>query len=204
MTSATHDAERKPGVELPEEVRFALEVEPLKDLERQNPLATGERRERVAEHSWHLAVAAVLLADYAEEEIDLGRATLLAVVHDLVERFVGDTFAFGDGTADQHQREHAAMLELERSTGAKGVHRLVGLWREYEEQATPTARFVKGLDAILPIVQNYCNPDNSSWKMHGVDGDKVRARLRSHGSPGALSGMAEEMISDAVARGYLK
>lgn len=203
MTSTAYDADRKPTVDLPEELRFVLELEALKDLERQNPLATGERRERVAEHSWHLAVAAVLLADYAEEDVDLGRAALLAVVHDVVERFVGDTFAFGDNTTDQHQREHDAMRQLACTTSARGIQRLVECWREYEEQSTSTARFVKGIDAVLPIVQNYSNPEHSSWKTHGVAADKVRARLRSHGNPGALSGMAEEMISDAQDRGYL-
>ncbi len=79
-------AEEAPA-ELPEEMRFLLEVEDLKEIERQNPLAKGDRRERVAEHSWHVAVAAILLQDFSDESeaVDLGRAALLAVAHDVVE-----------------------------------------------------------------------------------------------------------------------
>ena len=203
MTPMDDDAGQRPAVDLPEELRFVLDVEPLKEIERQNPLATGERRERVAEHSWHLAIAAVLLKDFAEEDVDLGHATLLAVVHDVVERYVGDTFAFGDGIAGQHDREHVAMGQVRQSTDSKAIQKLVDYWQEYEEQSSPAARFVKGLDAILPIVQNYSNLENSSWRLHGVAADKVSARLHSHGNPGALREIGDKMISDAKARGYL-
>ncbi|GLH99811.1 HD domain-containing protein [Phytohabitans aurantiacus] len=191
------------AVELPEELRFVLDLDALKDLERQNPLTVGSRRERVAEHSWHVAIAALLLQDFADEDIDLGHAVLLAVVHDVVERFVGDTFAFGDGKAGQHEREHTAMKRLRESTDAKAIQRLVDCWQEYEAQETATARFVKGLDALLPIAQNFSNPEQSSWVAHRVAAEKVRTRLRSHGAAGRLREIAEQMISSAQARGYL-
>lgn len=192
------------NVKLPAELSFLLDLEALKDVERQNPLAGNPRRERVAEHSWYLAVAAILLRDEADEDVDLGKAALLAVAHDIVEQFVGDTFAFGADTDGQFDREHLAMQELAKRSESAGVQRLVAYWHEYEDQVTPEARFVKGLDALLPILQNYHNIEHSSWRNHGVAGDKVLARLNNHGNMGeTLRSIGQEMIKDAQAQHYL-
>jgi 5'-deoxynucleotidase YfbR-like HD superfamily hydrolase len=192
------------NVKLTAELGFLLDLESLKDVERQNPLAGNPRRERVAEHSWYVAVAAILLRDEADEDVDLGKAALLAVAHDIVEQFVGDTFAFGADTGGQFDREHLAMRELARRSESAGVQRLVAYWHEYEDQKTPEARFVKGLDALLPILQNYHNIEHSSWRNHGVAGDKVLARLNNHGNMGeTLRSIGQEMIKDAQAQHYL-
>lgn len=187
-----------------EELDFLLELEALMDIERQNPLAGNPRRERVAEHSWFLALAAILLRDDVRHDIDLGRAVTLAVVHDVVEKFVGDTFAFGDAAAGQFDREHHAMAELRKRTGSAGIHRVIELWQEYEDQKSPEARFVKGLDALIPITQNYNNIEHSSWLRHHVAADKVVARLNNHGDVGeTLRPIAQQMIEDAQVRGFL-
>ena len=163
--------------DLPEEVKLLLQFEVLKELKRQNPLAMAERKERVGEHSWHLALSVLLLAEFASEPIDIARAALLAIVHDTVEAFVGDTFAFGPDVSGQWSREHQAMKGLKESFDSKAIHRLVDLWQEYEDQETSEARFVKGMDAFLPIVLNYMNVEHSSWSQHGVHSDQVRKRL---------------------------
>jgi putative hydrolase of HD superfamily len=193
------------SVKLTTELDFLLDLDELKNVERQNPLASSPRRERVAEHSWSLAMAAILLRDEASEAVDLGRAVTLAVVHDVVERLVGDTFAFGHETQGQFHREHEAMARLENDNDdSPGILRMIEYWREYEDQKTPEARFVKGLDALLPIAQNYLNLEHSSWRKHHVEADKVLARLNNHGDVGeTLRPMGEGMIADAKALGYL-
>jgi putative hydrolases of HD superfamily len=191
--------------DMPEEARLLLRLDALKDLARQNPLVQGERKERVAEHSWNVALAVALLSGYAAEPIDVGRATLLATVHDVVEAFVGDTFAFGPDVVSKEEREHGAMDRLEASTDSAAVHALVALWREYERQDTPEARFVKGMDAFLPILHNYSNIAHSSWTEHGVRADQVRQRLNKvRDSITILAAVNDRMIDDAQARGYLK
>ncbi|MET0418278.1 MAG: HD domain-containing protein [Actinoplanes sp.] len=191
-------------VKLTEEADFLLELETLMNIERQNPLAGSPRRERVAEHSWFLAIAAILLRDDANPNIDLGRAVTLAVAHDVVEKFVGDTFAFSDETAGQSEREHRAMAELRKRTGSPGITRIIDAWQEYEDQETPEAKFVKGLDALIPIMQNHNNLEHSSWSRHHVKADKVVARLNNHGDVGEMwQGIAAEMIKDAEERGVL-
>jgi putative hydrolase of HD superfamily len=191
---------------LPEAARLLLDIEALKDVERQNPNVNGVRRELVAEHSWFVAIGVVLLAEFSPEKIDIARAVLLATVHDVVEAFVGDTFAFGAEVSTQHGREHGAMAELRvKYRGNMAVERLVDLWEEYENQETPEAKFVKGIDAFSPIVLNYSNIEQSSWLLHQVEGAKVFKRLaRAEGVLGELAEINKSMIAQAIEDGYLK
>jgi putative hydrolase of HD superfamily len=189
---------------LPPEVKLLLTLEQLKDEERNNPLACNTRKERVAEHSWFVALSIPLLAQYSPEPLDVPKATLLAIVHDLAEAFVGDSFAFGPDVAQQHSREHDAMNKVRASADSTAIQSLVDLWLEYEAQETAEARFVKGMDAFIPILLNFTNIKSSSWVEHGVNADQVRMRLakiRDH--IGALAGINDEMINQAQAEGYL-
>ncbi|HEY2241260.1 MAG TPA: HD domain-containing protein [Streptosporangiaceae bacterium] len=199
-----HDGEQAAGL-LPEEAELVLMFDKLKDVERQNPLAYNARRERVGEHSWHLALCVPILAEFATEPIDVARATLIAVVHDLAERFVGDTFAFGSDVVGQHDRERGAMEQLLGSSNSISVKRIVELWNEYEDQKSPEARFVKGLDAFLPILLNSTNIKNSSWADHGVRAEQVQKRLdKVRSSIGDLAAVCDRMISDAKHDGQLR
>ena len=190
--------------DVPSEVQLTFDLEGLKELDRQNPLSHNPRRENVAEHSWHVAAAAVLLADHSPEPIDIAHAVLLAVVHDVVELFVGDTFAFGDGVRDQATREQSAMARLRDTSSAPAIKRLVEIWEEYEAQESTEARFVKGLDTFLPIVQNHTNIKNSSWVRHRVAASKVLKRLaKVEDNIGELAHIGRSMILDARDNGYL-
>jgi putative hydrolase of HD superfamily len=192
--------------DLPVEARLVFELEALKDLERRNPLTQNPRRERVAEHAWHTALAVVLLAGFSSEPIDVAKAALLAVIHETAEAFVGDTFAFGPDVAGKDARERRAMQELRfRSCGSQAIHRLVDLWEEYEAQETPEARFVKGMDVFLPIVLNFTNVKSSSWVEHGVQASQVRQRVdRVKETIGYLAELSNRMIDEAQAEGHLK
>ncbi|GAB3944836.1 HD domain-containing protein [Micromonospora vulcania] len=161
-------------------------------------------KERVAEHSWHIGIGVVLLAQYCPTDVDISRAVLLATVHDVVEAFVGDTFAFGNDVAGQQSREESAVAEICSKFPGPGATLLAGLWEEYESQSTPEARFVKGIDAFLPILLNFVNPENSSWREHSVSASKVTKRLeRVATSLGPLADLNRRMISQAVAEGHL-
>ena len=202
----TNHAGEKIMNDLPEELAVLLGFEPLKDLERQNPLRDGDRRERVAEHSWPLALAALLLADYSPEPIDVAKAALLAVLHDAAEAFVGDTFAYDPAAiVGKKEREAQAMQDLRgRHPNSASVNRLVDLWEEYEAQDTPEARFVKGMDALCPIVLNFSNAEHSSWVEHSVRADDVRARLkRVRDTLSGLAAVCDQMIDQAEADGHL-
>lgn len=202
----TDRASEKIMNDLPEELLVLLGFEPLKDLERQNPLFSGDRKERVAEHSWQLAVATLLLARYSPEPIDVAKAALLAVLHDAAEAFVGDTFAY-DAAAivGKKDREAAAMRELRaRHPNNAAVAKLVELWLEYEAQGSPEARFVKGMDTLCPIVLNFNNVKLSSWVEHDVRADDVRSRLdRVRDTIGPLAAVCDQMIDQAESDRHL-
>ncbi|MEU8423407.1 HD domain-containing protein [Micromonospora sp. NPDC048835] len=189
---------------LPPQVDLLLQLEALKNVERQNPLSAGSRRERVAEHSWHIALGVILLSEHSPDDLDIARAVLLACVHDVVEAFVGDTFAFGSDVDGQRSREEGAIAHIRATFPQPTAALLADLWEEYEAQATPEARFVKGIDAFLPILLNFLNPEESSWKNHGVDSRKVLKRLQRVEQPlGALAEINKEMVAQAVREGYL-
>lgn len=182
---------------------FSLLVDRLKEVERQNPLSTGVRRERVAEHSWHVAIG-VLLFHHIAPGLDVGRAVQMALLHDLAEVYVGDAFAFGDDVVDHNDREHAAMDRLRAEATSPAVHQIVGLWDEYESQATLEARFVKAMDVYMPISLNHANLDESSWKAHTVAAAQVRRRLdHVRSTLGPLAARCDVWIDEAHEKGYL-
>jgi putative hydrolase of HD superfamily len=162
---------------------FFLELDRLKSVERRNHLADGSRRENTAEHSWHLAMAAVVLAPFAAEPVDRHRAVLMALAHDIVEIDAGDTFAYDTvGEADKEQREQAAADRLFGMLPEPLGGQLRELWDEYEAGTTAEARFVMGIDRMAPMLLNLAE-GGTTWREHGIDADRVEARNRPHIEP---------------------
>ena len=123
---------------------FFLEVDRLKSVERRNWLADGSRRENTAEHSWHLGIAAMIMAPFATEPVDIGTAVCMALVHDIVEIDAGDTFAYDEAAAaaSKKEREDAAADRLFGILPPAMGKRFRELWDEYEAGDTPEARYV--------------------------------------------------------------
>ena len=160
---------------------FFMEADRLKGIERQNRLADGSRRENTAEHSWHLGIAALVLAPFATETIDLGVAVAMALVHDIVEIDAGDTFAYdeADGAATKQAREEAAADRLFGLLPAATGRRFRELWDEYERGDTPEARFVMAIDRLAPMMLNLAE-GASTWREHGITRSRVIARNGPH------------------------
>jgi|AGTN01.3.fsa_nt_gi Predicted hydrolases of HD superfamily len=189
---------------LSRQLAFSLELDRLKTILRQTLLADGSRRENDAEHSWHVAMMAVLLAEYAPGGADPLRASRMLLFHDVVEIDAGDTFIHDDkGNADKAEREMRAAERLYGLLPDDQAEEFKSLWLEYEERTTPTARFADALDRLQPIMNNVAT-EGGTWRPHGVTADKVLKlvkRIRD-GAP-ALGDYAETLVEDAVRRGYL-
>src|SRR4051812_2906785 len=133
---------------------FLREVDKLKSVLRRTSLMDGSRRENSAEHSWHIALAAMVLAEYSNVPVDLLRAIKLLLIHDIVEIDAGDTFAFDTtAKASQAERENKAATRLFGLLPADQRAEFMALWEEFEGRVTAEAKFAGALDRLLPVLQ---------------------------------------------------
>ena len=183
---------------------FILELDRLKGVLRRNSLLDRSRRENSAEHSWHVALMALVLSEFAAEPVDTSRVIELLLVHDLVEIDAGDTFAYDvQGATTQAQREQTAADRIFGLLPDDQAQRLRARWDEFDASETPEARFALALDRLMPMVHNALT-EGSAWREHGVKADQVRRRAESieRGAP-ALGALAQRLINAAVEAGHL-
>ena len=190
---------------LSRQIAFVVEIDKLKHVLRQTWLTDQSRRENDAEHTWHFAVMAMLLPEYAHDEgLDLLRVLKMVLVHDLVEIDAGDTFAYDEvGAVDKLAREQTAADRLFSILPEDQAAEFRRLWDEFEARRTPEARYAAALDRLQPLLHNYYT-QGRSWREHGVTADQVLAR-NAHMAEGApvLWAYVEDMVRDAVEKGYL-
>ena len=164
---------------LKQQLAFALEIDKEKQVLRQTHLSGGGRRENDAEHAWHMAVMAYLLREYANEEVDAGRAMLMCLVHDLVEIYAGDTYAYDEeGQKSKQERESAARDALFGMLPEDQGRELAALFDEFEACETADARYVHAMDNLQPILLNDSN-DGADWREHNIAAEQVYERQRT-------------------------
>ena len=170
---------------------FIVTIDKMKAIVRRSLTYDGSHYENDAEHSWHLAMMAIALERYAVRPVNLGRVLKMALVHDLVEVYAGDTFAF-DAAAD---RIFAMIPE-----GAV----LRALWEEFDEGTTADAAFAAALDRLQPFLSNHMN-EGHTWRMGNVDRAAVNSRIEPvREAIPALWDMVCGMIEDGVQKGYIR
>lgn len=187
------------------QARFLREADQLKGVVRQSSILDGSRKENSAEHSWHLALMALVLRDYAPPGTDLNRVTAMLLIHDLVEIDAGDLFVYADAAAQARQEaaEHAAADRLFGLLPAGQGPGLRALWDEFEERRTPEARFARALDRLQPMLANYYL-GGGTWREHGIGAGQVldKVTLIADGSA-ALGDFARDLVDSAVRQGFL-
>jgi putative hydrolases of HD superfamily len=185
---------------LASQVRFILEADRLKGIFRQTLCTRSLRAENDAEHSWHLCLAVIVLAEHANEpRIDVFKVLRMLIIHDLVEIDAGDTFAYDTAAmAGQHEREARAADRIFGLLPADQAAEFRALWDEFEDKRTPEAAFAAALDRFQPVLLN-CHTGGASWKRHGITADRVLERNSpiAEGSQ-ALWTEALSMITQAV------
>lgn len=189
---------------LGQQLAFLIEVDRLKTILRASTLAAENRRENDAEHSWHLALMVLVLAEYADEPIDVGHTIRLVVVHDLVEIYAGDTPLYDDQLrTSQVERELAAADRLFGLLPADQALEFRALWDEFEARTTPEARFAKAIDRLEPNLLNWMAA-GGTWLTPGVTADTVRARTDHIGEASEALGEAMvTLIDNATRNGWI-
>ena len=150
------------------QIEFILEIDRLKEVYRQSHILYADRHENSAEHSWHLAIAALLLSEYANQPVDTSRVIRMALVHDLVEIDAGDTFIYDTaGNLEKAAKEEKAAERIFGLLPSDQRDAWRGLWKELEQRETVEAKFANALDRLLPVLHNYFT-NGRSWKEHGI------------------------------------
>ena len=164
---------------LKKQMEFILEVDKLKKIGRQTYLSDASRKENDAEHSWHLALMAVLLAEHSNEDIDILKVITMVLIHDLVEIDAGDTYAYDEvGKASQRKREEAAADRIFNILPEDQARYMRNLWEEFEAQETSEAKFARTLDNAQPVMLNDAT-DGLAWREHEVKLNQVMGRNKN-------------------------
>ncbi|WP_235069720.1 HD domain-containing protein [Turicibacter sp. TJ11] len=188
------------------QLNFLIEIDQVKNILRMTSIADGSRRENDAEHSWSLAMMAVLFAEYVDDQIDLLKVIKMVLIHDLVEIHAGDTFCFDEaGMQDKEAREQASADKifglLEHDQGQE----LRQLWEEFESCETLEAEYAAMLDRLQPLIMNYIN-EGGTWAQHQISVEQVykRNQITLEKGPQVFKDFIHEVIEECVAKGYIK
>lgn len=180
---------------------FIREIDALRAVERRTKPICADRRENSAEHSWHLAMMALVLAGHADREIDLNRVLRMLLVHDLPEVYAGDVFVY-ERTEDHTAQERAAARRLFGMLPGTAGGELLALWEEFEDGQSAEAQFARALDRFQPCFCNFHN-DGGTWREYGITREKVLATNAPYrGGFPALWTYFVDMVEKAGERGY--
>lgn len=186
------------------QVRFIVEIDRLKQICRQTYLTDASRFENSVEHSWHLAMLAMVFSEYANDSIDVSKVIRMVLIHDIVEIDAGDTFIYDEiAAADKAARETAAAERIFNLLPEDQAQEFRGLWNEFEARSTADARFAHALDRFQPILHNIVT-NGKAWHHHGIRKHQVleKNRVMAEGAD-ALWDYTADMIENAAADGLL-
>ncbi len=185
---------------------FCLEMDKEKEIERQTYLADGTRKENDAEHAWHMAVMALVLGEYANQDIDLLHTISILLIHDVVEIDAGDTYAYDEeGKKTQRERETAAADRLFALLPEDQAQKFRALWEEFEACETPEAKFARTMDNIQPAMLNAA-AGGKAWKEKDVRLSQIlhRNENTADGSESLWAYSYDNFIAPNTANGSIR
>ena len=187
------------------QMAFALEIDKAKNVFRQTHLSLNGRNENDAEHSWHMAIMAYLLREYANEEIDIVKVMLMCLIHDIVEIDAGDTYAYDtEGLKTQKAREDAAKERIFSILPKEQKAEFTALFDEFDAYETAESKFVHAIDNLQPLILNDSN-NGGDWQEHDVTVEQVYKRQgKTKLGSVKLFEITDEIIQDNVRKGNLK
>ncbi len=188
-----------------QQVAFIKEIDKLKYIQRKTRLFNSDRQENDAEHSWHLAMMTIVLAEHSDKPIDVLKVVKMVLIHDIVEIDAGDTFIY-DSTKN-HTNTEEELLAAKRIFGllpTAQAEEFIAVWEEFEAGETDEAKFAKAMDRFEPLLQNTSN-NGGTWAEFDVPYQKVYDKKKAikQGSE-SIWNYAENLINESVEKGILR
>jgi putative hydrolase of HD superfamily len=187
------------------QIDFIKEIDKIKYIQRKTKLFNSDRNENDAEHSWHLAVMAIVLAEHSDTAIDVLKVVKMVLIHDIVEIDAGDTFIYD--TQKNHSNTDEERLAANRIFGLlphEQAEEFIKIWEEFEAGETNEAKFAKAMDRLEPLLQNTSN-NGGTWSEFGVTYDKVyEKKIAIKEGSSSIWNYAEKLIDESVEKGILK
>lgn len=190
---------------LQKQIKFAIVIDEMKNVFRRNLIIDGSRRENDAEHSWNLAMLAMLFEEYSTEKVNIEKVLKIALVHDLIEVYAGDTFAYdAKGNEDKLQREIESAEKLFGILDPVQGAEIRALWDEFEAKETPESKYANAIDRIQPLINNYMT-NGHTWKEGDVHAPQIYKRMDIiRTTTPSLWPIVEGIINTSIEIGILK
>ncbi|HWJ27883.1 MAG TPA: HD domain-containing protein [Flavisolibacter sp.] len=187
-----------------QQISFIKEIDKLKYIQRKTKLLNSDRHENDAEHSWHLAMMTIVLAQHSNKPIDVLKVLKMVLIHDLVEIDAGDTFLYD--TVKDHTNSEQELIAAKRIFGLlpkEQAEELIAIWQEFEDGITDEAKFARSMDRFEPLLQNTSN-NGGTWKEFNVPYQKVYDKKKAI-KEGSITiwEYAEKLINESVEKGIL-
>ncbi len=187
------------------QISFIKEIDKLKYIQRKTKLFNSDRNENDAEHSWHLAMMTIVLAEHSDKPIDVLKVLKMVLIHDIVEIDAGDTFLYD--TVKDHTNSEQELIAAKRIFGLlpkEQADEFIEVWQEFEVGISDEAKFARSMDRLEPLLQNTSN-NGGTWKEFNVPYQKVYDKKKAiKAGSAAIWQYAENLINESVEKGILK
>jgi len=187
------------------QISFIKEIDKLKYIQRRTKLFNSDRHENDAEHSWHLAMMTIVLAEHANTPVNILTVLKMVLIHDIVEIDAGDTFIYD--TVKNHSNTDEELIAAKRIFGLlpkEQADEFIAIWEEFEEGITDEAKFARSMDRFEPLLQNASN-NGGTWAEFNVGFEKVynKKKIINEGAS-PIWDYAENLLNESVEKGILK
>ena len=190
---------------LKKQIDFLIEIDKVKNIFRMTYVSDKSRHENDAEHSWHLGIMAFLLSEYVKEDIDINKVMKMVLIHDLVEIYAGDTFAFDEkGHIDKYEREKECANKVFGMLPKDQEKEFHELWEEFEECETIEAQYGAMLDRLQPLLLNYAT-EGGSWREHKISAEQIykRNEITFNKGPKEFQDIINFVVDKCTKEGYI-
>ena len=193
-----------PTETLLKQISFIKEIDKIKYIQRKTKLFNSNRNENDAEHSWHLAMMTIVLAEHSNKQIDVLKVLKMVLIHDIVEIDAGDTFIYD--TVKSHTNTDEELIAAQRIFGLlpkEQAEEFINIWQEFEDGITEEAKFAKSMDRLEPLLQNASN-NGGTWKEFNVPYETVyeKKKVINNGSA-TIWEFANQLLNESVDNGIL-